>query len=63
MASVVGEITIEVAAEAVCTGLPLSVAVAVKFEVPDWVGTPEIVPVEAVRVSPTGRLPEVIDHL
>jgi hypothetical protein len=47
----------------VCTGLLLSLTVAVKFEVPVTVGVPEIVPVVAARVSPAGRLPEVIAHV
>ena len=37
-------------------------ALTVKREVPDAVGVPEIVPVEALRVSPAGRLPELTDH-
>jgi hypothetical protein len=59
----VGATVTAVVAEAACTGLPLSVTVAVKAEVPERVGTPEIAPVDDVRVSPAGRLPEVIDHL
>jgi hypothetical protein len=27
------------------------------------VGVPEITPLEAIRLSPAGRLPEVIDHV
>lgn len=53
---------IEVAADVVCAGLPLSVTVAVRFEFPPAVGVPEIVPVAAVSVNPAGRLPDVIDH-
>jgi hypothetical protein len=41
----------------------LSVTVAVKFEVPVAVGVPEMVPLVAARVSPAGRLPEVMDHV
>jgi hypothetical protein len=48
--------------DALWAGLSLSCTVAVKFEVPLAVGIPEITPVEA-RLSPTGRLPDVTDHL
>jgi hypothetical protein len=41
----------------------LSFTVAVKLEVPVAVGVPEMVPVVAARVSPAGRLPELIDHV
>jgi hypothetical protein len=46
----------------VCAGLPASVAVAVKLEVPIVVGVPEIRPVEEERASPAGRAPAVMDH-
>jgi len=55
--------TIEVAADFVWTGLPLSLTVTVKFEVPLVEGVPEMIPVVAARVSPAGRLPEVIDQV
>lgn len=55
--------TIEVAADFVWTGVPLSLTVRVKFEVPLVEGVPEIIPVVAARVSPAGRLPEVIDQV
>jgi hypothetical protein len=54
---------IEAEADLVCTGLPLSVTVAVKLKVPLAVGVPEIRPVLEAMVRPAGRLPEVIDHL
>jgi hypothetical protein len=54
---------IEVATDCVCTGLPLSVTVAVKLDTPVTDGVPEIVPVVAARVNPAGRLPDVIDHV
>jgi hypothetical protein len=54
---------IEVAADLVWSGLPLSLTVAVKLEVPVAEGVPEITPVVAARVSPAGSLPEVIDQL
>ena len=41
----------------------MSVTVAVKFDVPLVDGVPEIVPLVAARVSPAGRLPDVIDHV
>src|SRR6266567_1202191 len=44
--------TMEVAADFVCTGVPLSLTVAVKLEVPLVVGVPEMIPVVAARVSP-----------
>ena len=62
-ASRFGATTIDIAADLVCTGLPLSLTVAVKFEVPPAVGVPEITPLLAARVNPAGKLPEVIDHV
>jgi hypothetical protein len=56
-------ITIEVATDFDWTGVPLSLTVAVKFEVPLVEGVPEMIPVVAARVSPAGRLPEVIDQV
>jgi hypothetical protein len=55
--------TIEVATDLVWTGEPLSLTVAVKLEVPLVVGVPEMMPVVAAKVSPAGRLPEVIDQV
>jgi hypothetical protein len=49
--------------DAVCVGLLLSVTVVVKIELPVLVDVPEIVPVDGVRTSPAGKLPEVIDHV
>ena len=34
-----------------------------KLDVPLVVGVPEMMPVVAARVSPAGRLPEVIDQV
>jgi hypothetical protein len=62
-ASVFAATTIEVAADFVCAGLPLSLTVTVKFEVPFVVGVPEITPLEAASVSPAGKLPALIDHV
>lgn len=57
------ETKIEVLAEPVRVGLPLSVTVVVKLYVPVADGVPEIMPVVAARVSPAGRLPAVIDQV
>lgn len=58
----VGATITPVAADTDCTGLPLSVTVAVNAKVPLAVGVPEMVPVVDVSISPEGRLPDVIDH-
>ncbi len=50
-------IVIERLADFDCAGLPESVTVAVKLELPAVVGVPETVPFGA-RESPAGRLPE-----
>ena len=63
IASTVPPITIEVAADFVCAGLPPSVTVTVKGVVPVVVGVPEITPVAGARVNPAGKLPELIDHV
>jgi hypothetical protein len=57
------ETVIEAEADLVWAGLLLSFTVAVKLEVPVAVGVPEMVPVVAARLSPAGRLPELIDHV
>jgi hypothetical protein len=41
----------------------LSVTIAVKFDVCAVVGIPPIAPVELLRLSPSGRLPEASDHV
>jgi hypothetical protein len=46
-----------------CAWLSASVTVAVKLDVPLVVGVPEITPVLGVKLSPAGRLPEVIDQV
>jgi hypothetical protein len=61
--SAVGATTIAVVAEAVCVGLPLSVTAAVKVDVPLWVGTPEMIPVDGARDNPAGNLPVAIDQM
>jgi hypothetical protein len=54
--------TIEVAEDLLWAGLPLSVTVAVKLNVPETVGAPEMVPLLA-RVRPAGKLPELTVQL
>ena len=56
-------VVIEVVIDRVWAGLPLSLTLAVKVEVPLALGVPEITPVVAARVNPAGRLPDVIDHV
>jgi hypothetical protein len=53
------EIVIDRLAEAVLAGLLESVTVTVKLEVPEALGVPVIVPLEALRLSPAGSKPEV----
>jgi hypothetical protein len=55
--------TSERATDLVCAGLPESVTVAVKLEVPLAVGVPEIRPVAGARLRPLGRVPVVIDQV
>ena len=50
-------------AEAVCIGLPLSLAVTVNVKVPLVVGDPVISPVEELSVIPAGKLPELTDQV
>jgi hypothetical protein len=59
----VAAITIELAADWVCTGLLLSDTETVKLEVPPLVGVPEVAPVADAKLSPAGRLPDETDHL
>ena len=63
IASPVGAMTSERAADLLCTGFEASVTVAVKFAVPLTVGVPEMTPVEGERARPVGRLPEVMDQV
>jgi hypothetical protein len=58
-----GETRSERAADVVCAGLAESVTEAVKAAVPVEIGVPEINPVDEARLSPAGRLPEVMDHV
>ena len=58
-----GAMTNEIVADLVWTGLEESVTVAVTFTVIAVVGVPEMMPVLVARVSPAGRLPEVMDQL
>ena len=43
---------------ALCGDEEESTALAVKAKLPDWVGVPEILPVEGAKERPAGRLPE-----
>jgi hypothetical protein len=47
----------------VCTGLDESVTLNVNLVELFVVGCPEMIPVDAARLSPAGRLPEEIDHV
>lgn len=47
----------------VWAGLPASVTVAVKLDIPLAAGVPEIRPVLAAKVRPAGRLPAVMDQV
>jgi hypothetical protein len=63
MVNVGPAIAIDSEADLVCTGLPLSLTLTEKLDVPLAVGFPEIKPVPAPSVSPAGKLPEVIDQV
>jgi hypothetical protein len=41
----------------------VSVAVTVKIDIPAADGIPEITPVEAFRLNPAGKPPEMMDHV
>jgi hypothetical protein len=47
----------------VWAGEPASWTVTPKEKLPLAVGFPEMIPVDGARLSPAGRLPEVIDHV
>jgi hypothetical protein len=47
----------------VATALAESITFAVKLDVPPVPGVPLMTPVEALRLSPVGREPEVIDQV
>lgn len=49
-------------ADLVWAGFPLSVTLTVNLKVPLAVGVPVIAPLPAPRLSPAGRLPDVIDQ-
>jgi hypothetical protein len=63
IARAAGATTIERLADFVCAGFPASATVAVKLNVPVAVGVPEIRPVLEARLSPAGRLPDVMDQV
>jgi hypothetical protein len=48
---------------AVCAGEPASLTDTPNEKFPFPVGFPEMIPVEATRLRPAGRLPELIDHV
>ncbi len=52
-----------IAVDAVCTGVLLSLTIAVKVDVPFPVGVPEIRPVEELSDNPAGSVPDAIDHV
>ena len=54
---------IDIASDWDCSGLPLSLTVAVKVNVPLAVGVPEITPLPAARLIPVGRPPFVMDQV
>jgi uncharacterized protein YsxB (DUF464 family) len=54
---------IERGTDLLCAGLPASLTVTVKLDVPLAVGVPEIRPVLAIKLSPAGRLPPVMDQV
>lgn len=56
-------ITSEMVDEVLWAGFDASLTVTVTGKVPFTVGVPEMRPVPAARLSPAGRLPEVIDQL
>ena len=56
-----GASTIDALTDLLCAGLPLSVTVAVKLEVPLATGVPAIVPF-APSDKPAGKLPAVTIH-
>lgn len=62
MDSVVDATVMDSGTDLVCTGLPLSLIVTVKAYWPLAVGVPEITPLPAAKLSPAGRLPDVIDQ-
>ena len=62
IARVAGATTNEKATELACAGLPASVTLTVKPNVPVVFGVPEIRPVVEARLSPAGRLPAAMDQ-
>ena len=57
-----GAMTTDSCAVFVWAGFPASLTFAVKLKVPLAVGVPEMMPVAGDRLSPAGRLPDVIDQ-
>lgn len=58
-----GATTSERTTDLTCAGLAESETEAVKDAVPLTVGVPAINPVVEPRLSPAGRVPEVMDHV
>jgi hypothetical protein len=58
-----GATTSDSVTDFVCAGFSASATVAVRLVVPAAVGVPEMIPLDAARLSPAGRLPEEIDHV
>ena len=46
-----------------CCATPESATCTVMEKLPEAVGVPVIAPVDAVRVKPEGRAPDVMDHV
>ena len=61
--SLFGATVITRTTDCVCTNLPLSLTVATNLKPPLVWGVPEMAPVEAERLSPGGKLPDVMDHV
>lgn len=62
MISGIGATTTAALEAADWVGLPLSLTFAVNVAVPLEVGVPEIVPVDAAKLNPAGKLPDAMDH-
>jgi hypothetical protein len=60
---VAGAMTSDKGTDLVWAGLPASATTTVRLAVTGAVGVPEMIPVDAARLSPAGRLPALIDQL
>jgi hypothetical protein len=61
--SVAGAITSDRVTDLLCAGLDESTTLKLKLLVLLAVGVPEMIPVDAARPSPDGRVPDVRDHV